>query len=268
MPQNRTFFLAMVMVAGVSAFAQMGLAETVDITQQKLTPTTLPSTAASKSDAAATTVPADLARRLDAIDARASAWQDLTADFVQRKYSPLLKKPLVSRGTIRAKGGDSLWHTTEPEPSEMGVNEHGIRLYYADRKVIEEYPIQSQLGMLAASPLPRLDVIRRSFKISADDGTGLLPDGASEGPANLQALRMTPASDEVARVVKQVRVLLDADRGLVLLFEIIDPDGERTTLEFSNLRGNTGLRDEDLVLPAPPGVRISRPLEQIETGRP
>src|SRR4051812_22360570 len=112
-------------------------------------------------------------QRLREINAKGLRIKDLTADFVQEKQSPLLRKPLVSRGTVAANGDASVWITTTPEPTQMTCDPHLLRLYYPDRKVVEEYPIASRLGMLAASPLPSLDVIMQNFTVSPDSGEGL-----------------------------------------------------------------------------------------------
>src|SRR5215213_4304741 len=106
--------------------------------------------------------------QLEAIDRRAGAVQDLTAEFLQEKRSPLLRKPLVSRGTVKAKGGLAIWETTEPERTVMTFDPKQLRVYYPKQKTLEEYPIQGQLGMMAASPLPRLEAIRKSFKLVPD----------------------------------------------------------------------------------------------------
>ena len=61
--------------------------------------------------------------------------------------------------------------------------------------------------------------------------------------------------------VGQIRVLLDASRGVVSMFELTDPDGERTTIAFTNIRVNTGVEDASLELNAPRDVRTVKPLE-------
>ena len=58
--------------------------------------------------------------------------------------------------------------------------------------------------------------------------------------------------------VEQVRVLLDAQRGLIIRLEMRDSDGDRTLISFSNVKTNVGLKDADLELHAPPGVKSSR----------
>jgi outer membrane lipoprotein-sorting protein len=211
-----------------------------------------------------TTAPAskEFEQQLQAINAHGQAIKDLTADFVQEKQSPLLRKPLVSRGRIAARGDTSLWQTDTPEPTQMTCDPHLLRLYYPNRKVVEEYPITTRLGVLAASPLPGLDVILQNFTVSPDAGDGLqAPSGASA----VVAVRMDPANDDVRRYIDHARVLLDSQRGLVLSFEMVDPDGERTLIRFSNIKTDNGLNVDAVKLQLPADVKIVQPLGNRET---
>jgi outer membrane lipoprotein-sorting protein len=196
-------------------------------------------------------------QQLRDINAKSLQIKDLTADFVQEKQSPLLRKPLVSRGTVAAKGDMSRWDTTAPEPTRMTCDPHLLRLYYPNRKIAEEYPVASRLGMLAASPLPSLDIIRQNFTLAPDDSEGL---PAPAGAASVQAVRMDPANNDIRKYVDHARVLLDTERGLVYAFEMIDPDGERTLIRFSNIKTDTGLTDSAVKLDLPADVKIVRPL--------
>ena len=201
---------------------------------------------------APTTAPSDeFARQLDTIDQRAGAIHSLEADFVQEKRSPLLRKPLVSRGSVRAKGGLALWKTSEPEPSQMSIDPQTLRMYYPKQRTIEEYAMQQQLGMMAASPLPRLSAIRKSFSAKSDAGNS----------GSIVMVRMEPIDAELRKYVDHVRVALDADRGVVTEFEMVDPDGEQTIIKFTNIRTDVNLSDEALKLDAPAGTKVIRPLE-------
>lgn len=199
----------------------------------------------------------DLAQRLEEIDRRAGTVRDLVADFEQRKFSPLLTEPIVTRGQIRSKGAMVLWSGETPEPTRTRVTLERLQIYYVKQNVLEEYPIGGKLGSLAASPLPRLATLRERFTMTRDDGTDL---PAPPGAANLLAIRLTPIEDEVRQYVDHIRVLLDADRGLVAAFELVDPDGERTTIRFSNVRTNSGFPDAELELGTPRDVKVVRPL--------
>jgi outer membrane lipoprotein-sorting protein len=217
--------------------------------------------AAESSTTAPTTSPPEFVQRLRDINARGLKIKDLTADFVQEKRSPLLRKPLISRGRVAAKGDTSLWQTDVPEPTQMTCNPHLLRLYYPARKVVEEYPVTSRLGMLAASPLPSLDVILQNFTALPDAGDDL-PAAAGALPDSVQpvAVRMNPVDDEVRRYLDHARVLLDPQRGLVLTFEMVDPDGERTLIQFSKVQTDVGLSDDAVNLHLPADVKIVHPL--------
>lgn len=205
------------------------------------------------------TRPADnsLAARLEAVDRRSVAIEDLTATFVQEKRSPLLRDPLVTSGEVRAVQSAMLWSSRGATPTIISIDSTLLRIYYVDQKVVEEYPVEGNLAAMAASPLPRLAALRESFSIEIDDGRGLT-DAAV--PRESIALRLTPNTDEMAENVDSVRVLLDADRGVVLVFEVTDPDGEVTIMRFADIKTNVGLSAGDLTLKVPADVKIVRPL--------
>ena len=79
---------------------------------------------------------------------------------------------------------------------------------------------------------------------------------------------MTPRNDPIKQYVDHVRVLLDADRGLVLAFEMTDPDGEVTRLRFSDIRVDTGVPDSAVELHAPADAKIVKPLGDSGVARP
>ena len=194
------------------------------------------------------------------IDAQGAKISDLKADFVQKKFTPLLKKPLVSSGTILIKGPASLWKTVQPSQTVMRIDAKEARLLYPEQKVLEVYAVDQQLGSLAASPFPRLEVIKRHFTFERIAVKELSPD--ADETAHV-ALRMRPIEPELRKHVDQVCVLLEISSGLVLRAQTIDADGDRTVMTFSNIRTNTGLKDRDLEMEVPPGVKITHPLEGV-----
>lgn len=200
----------------------------------------------------------NLESQLEAIDAKAAEIRDLVADFEQRKYSALLTEPLVTTGEVRSKASTMLWLGEKPEPTRMRVTLERMQIYYVKQKLVEDYPILGKLGALAASPQPRLAALRERFSIEADPGEGLTAPAENSAPA---AFKLLPIDDEVKQYVGQIRVLLDASRGVVSMFELTDPDGERTTIAFSNIRVNSGVEDASLELGAPRDSKVVKPLE-------
>jgi outer membrane lipoprotein-sorting protein len=194
------------------------------------------------------------------IDAHGAKITDLRADFTQEKFTPLLKKPLISTGTIRIKGTAALWKTVTPSPTVMRIDAKEARLYFPEQKVVEVYAVDQQLGSLAASPFPRLEVTKKYFTFERIPARELSPD-ADE--AKHLALRMKPIDAELKKHLDEVSVLLEISSGLVLEAQTIDADGDRTVLKFSNIKTNTGLKEDDLAMDLPPGVKVTHPLDGL-----
>jgi outer membrane lipoprotein-sorting protein len=116
---------------------------------------------ASPAGAAPATQPIDAAfdAKLQDIDARAAQVQDYTAHFEQHKYTALLRKPLISSGTVRKLGPVDRWDTEKPEPAVLHADGKEVKLYYPKQNLVEVYPIDKRMADLAASP--RLSRSRR-----------------------------------------------------------------------------------------------------------
>jgi outer membrane lipoprotein-sorting protein len=192
------------------------------------------------------------------VDSRGAQVKDLKADFTQQKFTPLLKKPLTSTGTILIKGSASLWHTTQPEPTVMRIDDKELRLLYPRQKVLEVYPTGQKMASLAASPFPRLDVLKKHFTFEQIPTKDLDP-AAKDG--DTLALRMQPTEPDLRKHIDEVRVLLQVSTGFVLKAVTVDSDGDRVVLSFSNIRINGGVPDRELELVVPTGVKVTRPLE-------
>lgn len=210
--------------------------------------------------------PADakLAALLDDIDARAGRVADLTGQFRQEKFTALLKKPLVSTGRIRMKGSVVRWDTESPEPSVLYSDGREIRMYYPRQSTVEIYPIDSRISDLAASPLPRLALLREHFKIeslpSKDTGD------EERDQTKFVNLKLTPTDAFLIEHLDEVRVALDVASACVERVEMFDADGDRTLIRFTHLKADTGIREGDLALDLPSGTKVSRPLDASRRG--
>lgn len=198
---------------------------------------------------------------LEAVDRRAADVRDLRMRFEQDKFTPLLKKPMRSSGAILVMGGRTRWVTEAPHPSVMLIEGKTLRIYYPEQKLLEVYDVDRRLGELAASPLPRLPVLRKYFDIERVREPDA-PSGAGGDPRPL-ALRLVPKADGLREHVAEVRVTLDPATGLARAVEMKDPDGDRTVLRFSRPEINRGLKDEFFELSVPEGTTVTRPLEKL-----
>jgi outer membrane lipoprotein-sorting protein len=219
-----------------------------------------------------------LLKELTALDQRIGAIQDLRATFIQKKFTPLLRKPLLSAGTVRVKGTLMRWDTTRPEESIIAVGQGQLEMYYPSQKVLEVYQLDQQMGQLAASPLPRLALLRQYFSIERAEAAPLLkawhedvapPDHPATAQAEAHhylALRLTPIDPALQRHLNQVLVLMDLDYPCILRAEMAAAARERTVLSFSDIHLNTGLKEAQVTLHVPPGTTISHPLAGMERG--
>jgi outer membrane lipoprotein-sorting protein len=198
-----------------------------------------------------------------AINARGTKLVDLRAEFIQEKFTPLLKKPLVSTGKILIKGSATLWITEKPEPTVLRIDAKEIRLLYPAQKVLEIYKTDEKMESLAASPFPRLEILKQHFsfeKIPVQE----LSKEADE--SKHIAFRMKPLHDELRKHIDRVSVLIERATGLVLKAQTIDADGDRLVLSFVNVRANPGLTDADLEMKVPADVKVTHPLEGGSAG--
>lgn len=207
------------------------------------------------------TAPADanLSAKLAEIDQRAGQIKSLSANFDQQKFTALLRKPLESTGRIRIKGPIIRWDTAQPEPSVLLIDGAEAKVHYPNQKALEIYPLDKRVADLAASPLPRLEVLKERFNIEQISVAEL---DKSAGSDNFIALRLAPRDEALAEHVKQVRVLLDVQKPCIMRAEVTDGDGDRTVLSFRDVQLNADVGDLSLVVP--PGTAVTHPLDGLD----
>jgi outer membrane lipoprotein-sorting protein len=203
--------------------------------------------------------------KLQAIDVGAAKVQDFSAAFEQRKHTALLRKPLVSTGTMKVLGSTMRWDTAAPEPSVMHADGQNLRMYYPKQKLLEVYPAQGPFRDLMTSPVPRLASLRKNFTLEPlpldemkDDAGDLMnsPDRV--------AVKLTPTDPFLQKHVGQVSVLLDTKQAIMVCIVVADPDGDRTVIRLSDVKLNAGLKPEDLALAVPAGVKVSKPMDAAQ----
>jgi outer membrane lipoprotein-sorting protein len=200
---------------------------------------------------------------LEKIDERAAGIKDLRADFHQRKHTALLKKPMESQGEVRIDASPDhsviRWDTTRPSAITTWINTEELRIYSPKESLLEIYPIDAGWGQLTASPLPRLNSLRKQFVIRP----WIWQDAQTEAQTNVNmplALQLIPREQRIAEHLEEVRILIDRALGCVVAAEVIYPEDDRLEIRFSKIRINSGIEASELELDVPQGTTISRPL--------
>lgn len=198
--------------------------------------------------------------RLAAADEAMATVSDLRADFEQQKKTTLLRRPLVSRGTVVCRAESIRWTTVSPHPGVVLVSPESITIHYPDDNIAEIYPADARFADAAGGPLPRLGELRAQFEVVEMSGEdvaafGLAPEDLSE---RLFAA-LVPRSPDLQRHVSRVQVIIDTRLPCAERVIITDPDGDSTDIRFFNVRINSGVSDDEIKVRLPPGTHVSHP---------
>ena len=202
-------------------------------------------------NAVAPAIDPDLQRELESLAEKSAEIRDLTARFEQRRFTPLLKRPLVSTGRIWFKEGRMRWETDKPHPSVTVVDSGDLRVYYPQHRKLEIYRIEGSIGELARGPTLKPQVLLKYFHIER------LPAEPSDGRCVVQ---LTPLEKSTREQLRRIVVHLDHESGLIRQLDWTDSDGERTYITLTEMNANAGVTDEELELRVPPGTKTVRPL--------
>ena len=202
-------------------------------------------------NAVAPAIDSELRRELESLAGKSAEIRDLTARFEQRRFTTLLKRPLVSTGRIWFKQGRMRWETDKPHPSVTVVDSGDLRVYYPQHSKLEIYPVEGSMGELARGSFPKPEVLLKYFHIER------LPAESSGGRFVVQ---LTPLERSTREHLRRIVVHLDHDSGLIRQLEWTDGDGERTYITLTEMSANAGVADEEFELRVPPGTKTVRPL--------
>jgi outer membrane lipoprotein-sorting protein len=191
-----------------------------------------------------------LRARLQQLEQKLAGVTDISADFEEQKFSTLLRKPMVSRGTVKVKGDHARWDTLEPRATTMLTSPQDVRIYLPHSQTLEVYPIMESLQPVVVSPIPRLATIERSFTISSGGSI----------PAGELSIVLTPREKRMLEFISEVLVEIDESTGFARRVEMRGPEGDRTVLVFVNVRINSGLSDSDVAFIPPPETKVVHPL--------
>lgn len=187
--------------------------------------------------------PGDLAAR---IQQHYTTVRDFTADFTDTYQSPVQPQRIVEHGKVSVKKPLRMrWLYEGPEKKELVAD--GTRLWWyvpADKHVdVSKIPAgdDASTGLLFLAG--KGDLVR--------DFQHAMPASQPAGAWRLDLLPKTHDAD-----FRSLALIVDRDtlklKGLVR----VDADGGTSAFDFSGLRENVGLKDQDFIFVPPKGVDI------------
>ena len=158
--------------------------------------------------------------------------QDFTAEISQEKQLAVMKKKLVSSGTVRFRKPDLFFMELKaPHGSRMVLRDKTIDLYLPEGKNRQQIVLPSDEGLkhwLALLSRP-ITTLPQSIDFKADR------------VGDTQTLTITPQSKGQVRSF----TLTSGSDGRLRKLAIEERNGNRTTITFQKLRPNVGLSEKD-----------------------
>jgi len=173
---------------------------------------------------------------LEALRTSFAGLSDFSADIVQEKQLSLMKRKMVSTGTVRFRKPSLFFmELNPPHASRLLLNDARLTLYLPREKSSSQVALPPDQGLsrwfgLLSRPLTALP---EGVDVRADRQGGLL------------TVAVTPKG---SGQVREFSVTLQDD-GILRKLVIVERGGDRTVITFSRMRRNTGLTDRDFRLP-------------------
>ena len=192
----------------------------------------------------------DVAPILQQLKKAQGSLQDFTADINQVKISSLSKAPTVSRGKMRFKRPDRIWvEMYPPYPTVTVLNKGVLLIYFPDEKIAQRYQV-------AGNPALAKWLL---FFQNPIDTLGKRIWLQEERPGEV-ILGIDPAED--LAIFQKIRISIDTSNWLPRSVEMVEKGGNRTTINYDNVKVNSGILDDSFTLRLPADVEIIEPMKR------
>ena len=171
--------------------------------------------------------------------------KDFFADLLQEKKISLLKEKVISKGRIRFKKPDKISiEFFHPETSQMVYDGKTFLLYFKEEKMAERYQVQGN------------PVVEKYLLFSKDPFQEKLAQWRIvEDRETVLALEILPKVKDALFV--KTRMWISKKDWIITGMEMVEKNGDTTTLRYSNMRVNMGLADSDFEIRLPKDVKVT-----------
>jgi outer membrane lipoprotein-sorting protein len=175
--------------------------------------------------------------------------EDFTADIRQVKISSLFTEPVISHGKMRLKRPDRIWlEMYPPYPNITVLNKGVLLIYFPEEKLAQRYdvtgnPVLAKWLLFFQNPIETL-------------GKNIWLQDEKVGEV---VLGIDPAED--LATFQEIRITIDIADWMPKRLELVEKNGDRTTIFYENLRLNIGISDSSFQLHLPSDVEIIEPMK-------
>ncbi len=192
----------------------------------------------------------DVAPILEQLKKAQDALQNFTADINQVKISSLSKSPTVSRGKMLFKKPDRIWVEMYPPYPTITVLSKGVLLiYFPDEKVAQRYqvagnPALAKWLLFFQNPI---DTLGKKIWLQ-------------EEKAGEVIVGIDPIED--LAIFKKITISIDTANWLPKRIELVEKNGDCTTINYDNVSINSGITDDSFKLRLPSDVDVIEPMKR------
>ena len=175
------------------------------------------------------------------------------ADFHEERLIRLMKKPVVSSGTVSFQPPNKFRREVKGNSPSMTVSDgRELWIYYPNFKSAERYPLGKgsplDATVAAINSALNLENIETSFTISATKGE------------NGYELQLLPRVAAMKRVFQKLDLRID-DKFRVERTDMLLPNGDRIVTTYSN-QTRAPIPSSTFEFKPPPGTEVTTPLGQ------
>src|SRR4030043_2206102 len=172
--------------------------------------------------------------------------KDFSADLLQEKKISLLKEKVISKGKIRFKKPDKISiEFFHPETSQMVYDGKTFLLYFKEEKMAERYQVQGN------------PVVEKYLLFSKDPFQEKLAQWRIvEDRESFLVMEILPKVKDPLFV--KTRMWISKKNWIITGMEMVEKNGDTTTLRYSNMRVDMGLADSDFEIRLPKDVKVDR----------
>ena len=189
------------------------------------------------------------------IQVRYEKTKDLQASFTQKTRIEGFSTPVVSTGRFYIKKPGRLrWDYREPATEEIYVNKDDVKMYVPEHKQV----LVGKLTYMAASQAP-LQLLQGVAKL--DEEFDIEPAANKErGAGGIPLVSLTPKQGraEPERAIQKIIIEVQPKTYFLKTIALHEVSGNVATFEFSELKPNSGLKDDLFDFKAPADVEVVR----------
>ncbi len=191
-----------------------------------------------------------LACILDQLKRAQESIEDFAADITQVKSSPIFKETMISKGKMRFKRANQIWvEMYPPYPSITVLTKGVLWIYFPEEKVAQRYhvagnPLLAKWLLFFQNPI---ETMGEKISLQEEKETEVV-------------LRIDPAED--LAIFQEIRLWIDTSNWMPKRIELVEKNGDRTTITYRHIRINSGIPDSSFELHLSPDVEIIEPMRR------